>query len=410
MSEVRWHHVAVRAVALLLIVLAHLVIAVPVLLAAAPRGRRGLQAAAQELVRALLVRLGPSFVKGAQILATRRDLLPPAWCHSLAQLHDRVPPMPAGQARRVLAEAGLPADAEPVASGSIACVYRGLAPDGGSVALKVRRPGVERKIRTDFAVMAAGARVMQLLPPMRRLPARLMVEQIGAAVSRQADFGQELRTMEELRAKLADLGHLHIPRPLPELCNDRVLVMEHVDGLDDAAPAPEAARRVLQLVYRMLFVDGLVHCDMHPGNLYLRPDGTIVLLDAGFVVRLEPKVRALFAEFFLAMARGDGPRCADIVHASAAEVAPDADLPAFRSGVTALVDSTTGRPASEFSLVTFAATLFDLQRRHGLFAAPEFVFPLLALLVLEGRINELHADIDFQAEAIPVLITATRGS
>ncbi|ANZ39786.1 hypothetical protein BBK82_30850 [Lentzea guizhouensis] len=396
-----------RAIAVLSICLWHTVLALPSIVRGDVTGR----------ARRLVVALGPAFVKGAQLLSTRRDVLPAGWCEALAELHDRVPPMPVRVARKVLRSAygGEPpftVDWDSVRSGSIACVYR-AEHDGGAVALKVRRPRVRERIEQDFAVMRAGAAVMQRLPRLRGLPAVAVLRQIGDAVAAQADFGAEAGALAELRESLADVGYLHIPRPLPGLCAEGVLVMEFVDGLTplDAGDVPaarrsELARRVLHCAYRMLFLDGLVHCDMHPGNLYLGRDGRIVLLDAGFVVRLEPRVRRLFAEFFMHMARGDGPHCAEILRESAEGVADWADVAAFRRGTIALIEQSSGRNARDFSLVRFATRLFDLQRVNGLFAAPEFIFPLLALLVLEGRINALDEELDFQAESIPVLTKA----
>jgi ubiquinone biosynthesis protein len=406
----------VRGLLVALLSAAELVLALAVLAVAAFGGRRRLAGAVRRRARALVVTLGASYIKGAQLLSTRRDVLPPGWCDVLGQLHDQVPAMSTRTARRVLraayADGAITADMvdwDTVASGSIACVYRATLPGGRSLAVKVRRPGIEGRIRDDFALIRAGARLMQHLPRMRRLPAVAMMTQIGEAVAQQANFELEREALHALRANLADVSYLRIPEPVDELCRPDVLVMEYIPNLRRLAPedeTPELAERVLHCVYRMLFLDGLVHCDMHPGNLYLLPGGQIVLLDAGFVVRLEPKVQGLFAEFFLAMARGDGERAADVVRRSAADVAADADLDAFRIEMVALIADSSGKQSAEFSLVRFAARLFDLQRRHGLFVTPEFIFPLLALLVLEGRIKELNSEADFQYTAMPVLAKA----
>ncbi|SMC51532.1 ABC1 kinase family protein [Lentzea albidocapillata] len=406
-----------RAITVVSISLWHLALACPVIVVRACVSRAEAGAVVQRRTRRLVVALGPAFVKGAQLLSTRRDVLPVRWCEALADLHDRVPPMPVRTARKVLRSAygGAPpfaVDWNSVRSGSIACVYRAEL-DGLPVALKVRRPRVRKLIEQDFAIMRAGAAVTARLPWFRGLPAVAVLRQIGAAVAAQADFEAEAGALAELRTVLADVEYLHIPRPLPSYGTEGVLVMEFVDGLSPlatettpAAQRAQLARRVLFCVYRMLFLDGLVHCDMHPGNLYLGRDGRIVLLDAGFVVRLEPRVRRLFAEFFMHMARGDGPHCAEILQESAEGVAEWADVAAFRRGTVALIEESSGRAARDFSLVRFATRLFDLQRVNGLFAAPEFIFPLLALLVLEGRINELDEEVDFQAESIPVLTRA----
>jgi ubiquinone biosynthesis protein len=189
-------------------------------------------------------------------------------------------------------------------------------------------------------------------------------------------------------------------------------VMEFVDDLrrrrpDEFAEADRerAVVTALRAAYRMLFLDGVVHCDLHPGNLYFRADGTIVIVDAGFTVRLTDSAREKFAAFFYCMSQGDGPACADIV-LTTAKSAPGADVAAFRAGMATLIEDAAGRPAAEFDLVAFATALFDLQRRYGFYADPQFVFPILSLLVLEGAVREFHPKVDFQREAKPFLTTA----
>jgi ubiquinone biosynthesis protein len=385
------------------------------------RGQTGSRAMSRRMAR-MCVRLGPTFVKGGQLLSTRKDLLSPQWCEVLGQLHDRVDPMPTAQARRALAAAYAGTnwpfaefDWVAAASGSIACVYRARLHDGRAVAVKVRRPEIRSRMLADFALLGMAARAVQRIPGMRKVPAGRMVEQLGFAVLRQLDLDAESAALSALRANLTGLRYFRIPEPLPEVSRDGVLVMELIEGLGRFAPGEmnneqrrEVIRRVLHGTYQMLFIDGLVHCDMHPGNLYLTREVEVVLLDAGFVVPLSPRVKRLFAEFFLQLSMGRGDECAETVLRSAEHVPQDADIDAFRVGIADLVAYSTRKTAGEFRLAPFATRLFDLQRRSGIAAAPEFVFPLVSLLVLEGMINEFDIHVDFQAEAVPTLLTALR--
>lgn len=387
--------------------------------AIADRLRREPAGAGARELTGLLIRLGPTFVKGGQLLSTRADVLPPDWCATLGRLYDQVGPMRPVDVERALRDGypGAPPFSRlewpPVGSGSIAGVYRATLPGGQPVAVKVRRPGIGRRMRADFRLLRAGATLLQQIPGLRRVPMSRMVDQLADAVLRQLDFEQEARALELLRSNLD--GVIRVPRTLPEVSGTGVLVMEFIDGLARFRPDDftrearrEIVRRVLRGVFRMLFIDGVVHCDMHPGNLYLAPSGEVVLLDAGFVVQLDARVKRLFAEFFLNLSTGRGEAGAEVVLRSAEDVDPGADLDAFRAGVIALVKDSHRRTAGQFRLAPFAARLFDLQRRHGVAAAPEFVFPLLSLLVLEGMINDFDVDVDFQAEAIPVLLTVLR--
>ncbi|WP_371483236.1 ABC1 kinase family protein [Kitasatospora sp. NBC_00315] len=384
-------------------------------------GAQSVSARLAAVAPAMLTDLGPFYVKVGQLLSTRRDLLPEVWCTELGRLTDTVPAPPREAIAAVLTEEFGPAgqwpfrsfDWEPVGSGSIATVHRAVLADGTVVAVKIRRPGIVPVMTGDFRLAGALARAAGRLPGLRRLPAEEMLGQVGSAVLAQTDLAAERVSLERLRGNLAAVAGVRLPRPLPEHCRDQVLVMEYLDDLREFRPEPyspeqrrEAMRRVLRVVYQMLFLDGLVHCDLHPGNLRLDAAGDVVLLDAGFVVALPDRVRRHFGEFFLNMALGKGRRCAEIVIDSAARLPEKGDLDAFGVEVENLVAESSAVVAGEFNLAAFAPRLFKLQRRYGIFAAAEFAFPLLSLLVLEGMIHSFDPGVDFQGEAVPVLLKA----
>lgn len=383
------------------------------------RLRRGAARGNGERWRRLLVRLGPSYIKIGQLLSTRRDLLPTPVCAALGRLTDSVPPPREGRVERAVRDAyrGRPwpfarFEWTPIACGSIATVHRATTVDGREVAVKVRRPGIERVMRQDFELTAMVAGLLGRLPlaRFRAMPFEAMHREVGMAMLRQLDFGAERDSLDMLRGNLAGFDGIELPESLPSLCTETTLVMGYLDGLVRFEPADldvdtrrRAARGLLAAIYEMLFVDGLVHCDMHPGNLYFGRDARLVILDAGFVIRLPEAIRASFADFFINMAMGNGTMCAQIVIDSAAQLGRDSDLDGFRTELSALVRAATGSRSGEFSLAGFAGRLFELQRGYGVYPPPEFAFPLLSLLVIEGMIKGFDDEVDFQAEAMPVL-------
>ncbi len=367
---------------------------------------------------AVVQELGPVFVKVGQILGTRRDVVPTVLCDELCTLHADVAPISSAAARRAFAEiydgtSFRELDDAPLASGSIACVYHGVLDDGREVAVKLRRPGIEEAIARDLALFTRTMRAAGRLRAFRGVPLERLAADVAEAVRGQVDFVAEAAALSRLRETLAVVPRMWIPAVKHELCRDEAIVMEYLPNLDRRTVervAPSAARRfahsALTAVYEMLFVEGFVHCDLHPGNLYVTSAGQVVILDAGFTVQLSDRLRRLFAEFFLNMSLGRGRRCAEIVVKSASAVAPDADLEAFSSGLADLVERNARVAARDFSLIAFATEMFDLQRRFGLMAATELVFPLLSLLVVEGTVRNLDPELDFQEVARPVL---TRG-
>jgi len=398
------------------------------LLAVAARRRATFPDTAWSICAVRIHRAGPAAVKVAQLLSTRLDLLPVRMCRALARLHDDAPPLPARAAARLAGQRlGRPLETifrefspVPEASGSIACVYRGVLLDGTVVAVKLRRPGIERTIAADLRLFQIGSSLVAGTRLMRGLPTRVAVAQLSAAIADQLDFTREAAALAAVADAVRDVERVRVPRPYAELADPArtgagVLVMHHVPGLVRRSPAelglPAGARAVeasLDAVYKMLFIDGLVHCDLHPGNLYFFTDGSVCMLDAGFVVALPPAARRAFTEFFFRMGTGNEARCADLV-LSTVERPAGFDEAGFRDELGALVRSVTGSRADEFELFGFATRLFDIQRRHGLYADPQFIFPLLGLLVLEGAIKQFHPSADFQGLALPHLMRALFG-
>ncbi len=361
-----------------------------------------------------LERLGPAYVKFGQVLSTRPDLLPPATCRTLARLYDGVrPPDPAATLDSV--PAGLLAMVDGgrnglrlVAAGSIACVYRARLTTGEQVAVKVRRPGIAGIMAVDIALLRSVARLGGRLPGLRGAPLAEIISQLGDSVYAQLDLVQEAESLALLRSNLAGLAGVRIPVVLAGFSGPEVLVAEFVDGLrrdDEPTPGRRAAVLAgLRATYQMLFRDGFVHCDLHPGNLYLMSDGSAVIVDAGFTRRLTELARRKFAEFFYYLGRNDGPRCAEILLSTSLRAHRRADPEGFRADVIELVRGNSRVSAADFDLVNFAFRLFAVQRSRGFYADPQFIFPILALIVLEGTVRDLAPDIDFQAEAVPYVL------
>ncbi|MDL4776720.1 MULTISPECIES: ABC1 kinase family protein [Thermomonosporaceae] len=363
----------------------------------------------------LLERLGGAFIKAGQLLATRVDLVGEPVAAALGRLHDDVAP-PTGPAALRAVRAGLGPLPDgfaaaftrpPVAGGSIAVVYRAEY-RGRAVAVKVRRPGVGDTIAGDIAILRRLARAASGLPALRRVPVGEITGQLGDLLVRQLDFRAEAECLRRLHDVFADTPGVVVPDIVPELCGDGVITMEFVEGLDRAragALPPEYRRaqttELTRAVYRMLFVEGLVHVDLHQGNVYFMPDGRVVLLDAGLVFQMSGQARRKFTEFFGGMVRGDGEACAGVLLSTVRGPARDADVAAFRERVAELVVRNAGLTAGSFSLSAFCVELFDLQRRHRLLAEPEFAFPMLCLLTLEGTVRRNHPSMDFQLEAAP---------
>ncbi len=277
---------------------------------------------------ASITALGPTFVKLAQVFASRADLIPEPYLGELGTLVDAVPPFPVEEVERIVAEAyGRPVgqvfetfNRVPVAAASLGQVHRATH-HGRDVAVKILRPGIERIIERD---LASARRILGWVNDrwnhshVRGLLA--VVEEFSARIHEELDFRLEAEFAEEIGRNFAGNRNVIIPGVVHELTRQRVLVLDFMDGarIDKLDPATVNVKFLVQTlveVYvQMMLVDGLFHADPHPGNLMVAPDGRLVLLDFGMVVRVEQATRGVLTRTVLAAIRRDPKGVADGFH------------------------------------------------------------------------------------------------
>jgi ubiquinone biosynthesis protein len=365
--------------------------------------------------------LGATFVKLGQVLSARPDLVSPALAGPLARLQSDVAPFDSRRVPGILRRAfGRPMeeifadfDPVPVASASIAHVHRARLRDGRQVAVKIRRPGVERRVESDLRLLRGAARALSRLPGMRTMPLSELVDELAAPIRQQLDLAREAENVRRFRGNFAAVDHIRIPAPVDGLCVGSVLVMEFLDRLEavsstafTAAERRTAATAGLRALYKMIFTDAFVHADMHPGNVFLRAHGELVLLDMGLIAELSPEDHRAFVDFFFGLVTNDGPACARILQETATYRARHYDPGAFEADIVRLIDRYSALRARDFEVARFVYELMETQRRHGLRGSTRFIMAILSLVVFDGICKQLDPDCDFQAEALGFLLVA----
>lgn len=372
-----------------------------------------------ETLAELCESLGTTYIKFGQLLSTRYDLIPSAILKPLERLQDRVAPFDSRYVPGILAkELGTaPAqifatfDPQPISSASVASVYRATLCSGQEVAVKIRRPGIPRLVDTDLRLMRWSAGLMVRIPTLRSVPMVEVIDELGEAITQQLDFRHEAKHNRRFRSHFADDPQVRLPALVEEYCTDAVLVMEflpdltHISDLyQQGVDCRSSIVTALRGLYQMIFIDGFIHCDLHPGNMYFQNDGQVIFLDTGFVKSFTEEEKILFAKFFFGIVTNNGKQCATIMRDIALSVSPNFDYPEYERAVCDLIARSTKNRADKFQVAGFAMQLFDIQRRAGLRASPNFVMAILALLVFEGIIKTYCADLDFQREAQPFLL------
>ena len=372
-----------------------------------------------EELRALCERLGATFIKLGQVLSSRPDLLSPELTAPLARLQDDVAPFAHAEREiervfgRPLAELFEHFESEPAASASIAQVHRARLHDGRKVAVKIRRPGISRRVEDDFRMMHAFARWLGALPPMRLVPMGELIAELEAPIRQQLDFYREVASLERFRANFDGVEHVTLPVPVPELCRASVLTMELLEDLEKVTSARftgderrTAALAGLRALYKMIFVDGFIHADMHPGNVFLRQWGELVILDMGLVAELSEDDLQNFVDFFFGLVNNQGEICARIVYDTALYVSPRCDREQFEAAIVEMVGRHSALKSHEFEVTHFVYELIETQRRHGIRGSTQFIMTVLSMVVYDGICKLLYPECEFQKEARGYLIAA----
>ncbi len=276
--------------------------------------------------------LGPTFVKMAQLFAGRSDILAPVYAQALTALTDQVATVPLAEVERIiLEEYGAPAhelferfDRAPLAAASLGQVHRARY-EGQEVVIKVLRPGVEALVAAD---VRAATRIVATVERWWANPhvvgTRVVIEEFSVRVAEEMDFRREAAHAVAIAGNFAGMRELWIPRVVLPMVRQRALVLEYCEGrridrLDEwvaeGRVQPERlVRTVMELYARMMLVHGLFHADPHPGNMHVAPDGRIILLDFGMVVRVPLELRRELVAAIFAAIKKDADALADSFH------------------------------------------------------------------------------------------------
>lgn len=384
---------------------------------AGPEGDEG--SAPRRLVAAFQ-ELGPAFVKFGQMLSTRGDLLSPPWLDAFTSLQDHVPPEPPEVARRIVEdELGRAVEEvfaefgpDAVASASIAQVHRARLPDGQDVAVKIQRPGIDKTLRSDLAILHTLAGWLDggfagIADP------KALVEAFDRALAQELDFVQEAQHAEWLGAALAGTAGVAVPSVHRRWSGRRVLVLSWVAGKklaqwrDTGADPNVLMDRLIEATYQQIFVAGVFHGDPHPGNFVVGEDGTLWVLDFGLVGRISPEQRDALIAILAGIVFRDGDLLARTLY-HAAKVERRIRLRELAADLQSMLDRLSGITLGHQDSSRLALDILNLAKAHGLSLPPEYAVLARAQLTLDGIARDLVPDWDMMAKVQPWATRLTR--
>jgi ubiquinone biosynthesis protein len=377
-----------------------------------------------ERLRLALQELGPVWIKFGQMMSTRRDLFPPHIADELALLQDQVAPFDGMQAKLQMEQAlGGPIETwfddfelEPLASASIAQVHTATVKETGrEIVLKVIRPDIRPVIDADIKLMYRLAKMVEKIPEAARLKPVEVVREYEKTLLDELDLRREAANAIQLRRNFEGSEELYVPEVLPDFSSETLMVSERIYGIQvsdiegleaNGTNMKLLAERGVSVFFTQVFRDSFFHADMHPGNVFVKPqhpeNPMWIGLDCGIVGTLNTEDKRYLADNLLAFFNRDYQKVAQL-HVDSGWVPADTNVQEFEFAIRMVCEPIFAKPLCEISFGHVLLNLFNTARRYNMEVQPQLVLLQKTLLYVEGLGRQLYPQLDLWDTAKPFL-------
>ena len=387
-----------------------------------------------EVLRNILIELGPVYVKLGQLLSTRPDLLPGRYVDTLTDLQANVPPVPWGEVEILIRqELSQPLesvfsdiDRNAIAAGSIGQVYRAVLANGQQVALKVQRPGIDAVVAQDISLINSLAELASRTEFGKNFDIVGLAEEFSNALQAELDFTSEAEYTEQLRTNLIgsewfDSSKLVIPQVYNSLTTTRLLTIEWLDGVpilnanlpqirdgkDEATQRYEITTLLFKAFFKQVYIDGFFHADPHPGNIFYLQDGRLAILDCGMVGRLDPRTQQILTEMLLAIVDLDGRRCSQLT-LELAEGGQQVDLNQLTNDYDRMLRKYYNRSISQINFSEVIYEVLQVSRNNKIRLPSNMGLYAKTLANLEGVARGFYPQINLLDQIRPLIADVFR--
>ncbi len=368
------------------------------------RSRRGAVARWRGVVaRRSMTLLGATFIKMGQVMSTRPDLFEPELIDELRHLQDRLPAFGYWRVARIVKQdLGKPIDQlfaefdrEPVAAASVAQVHRARLHDGTEVAVKVLRPSIRRRVERDAAILLTSAKLLHISPSLRLSDPHGHLSHFVQAIIDQTDLSIERNNYARFRDNFAAVEGVEFPAVYDDYCSERVLTMEFIRGTKidelDAGAHPVLGARMRDAIFKMCFEDGFLHADLHPGNMMVRDDNTLVIFDVGLCKLLREDVLIQFIDMSKCLAMGSPEDL--VAHLRRFHTyLDDVDWDALSAEVDEFAQTFRAKDIKELEYSELLDSMFALGRKYRVRPLTDMMLVFVAMVTAQGIGKQLNPD------------------
>jgi ubiquinone biosynthesis protein len=356
-------------------------------------------------------RMGPTFIKLAQLLSTRADLLPQPYIEALTRLQDKVEPFPFTEVEEIVAnELGVRIskafsyfESSPIAAASLGQVHRAALRDGREVVVKVQRPGIREEMSKDMDVLSDMAAFLDSHTEAgRKYEFAPLLEEFRKNLLRELDYRLEARNLIIFANNLREFDRIIVPQPVDDYTTSRVLTMDYISGKKITSLSPLAkidldgyqlAQHLFQAYLHQILIDGFFHADPHPGNVFLTDDRRIALIDLGMVARIAPRPQENLIQLLLAISEGKGDETADVT-IKMGEAKAGFDEKTFRKHVADLVLENQNAQLENLNSGRVVLRIQQIAGESNFRLPTEFTMIAKALLNLDQVVHTLDPKFD----------------
>ncbi len=373
---------------------------------------------ARQLIR-ILTKLGPAYIKIGQALSTRPDVVPPTYLEELTTLQDKIPSFPNEMAFRFIEEelGARPEDIyaelspQPIAAASLGQVYKGRLKTGEEVAVKVQRPGLNRRISLDIYIMRLSAGFVQDKVKQVRSNLRAIIDELAERIFEETNYNQEGRNADKFNEFYGYMEEIYVPKIYWEYTGKRVLTMEWIDGtkLTDIDAVQRKGIDATHLIeigvecsLRQLLEHGFFHADPHPGNLLAMDNGKLAYLDFGMMSRIKPYQRYGLIEAVVHLVNRDFESLSED-YVKLDFLTPDTDLRPIIPALANVFGNALGASVAELNFKSITDQMSAMMYEFPFTVPAYYALIIRSMVTLEGIAIGVDPEFKVLSKAYPYI-------